>query len=263
MISIPVIAADGAKSTVTLPDPNVRMFNGDYSTGNFAQWPGVQVKSYNSSGAGYQPTYSASIVTDPLKGKVARFEVRSGDVPAFGGGERAQVQGDPIPTAGTEGQVRWYQFSTKFDPTFPQNHHDLGWCITNSWHPSSDTGSGPIQWCCDWTNGYWTLVANKQSSPGVYLGGVRLWDTTLKVGQWHDIKMQVCWSTSDTVGWVRLWYNGVPQNFVNGAGTFTVRTLIPGTTTAYYKEGIYRQATTPTDIVYHTGFRCALTEAAL
>ena len=77
------------------------------------------------------------------------------------------------------------------------------------------------------------------------------------------MKMQIHWSTSDTTGWIRLWHNGIRQTFLNGADTYFVRTLVPGTTTTYYKEGYYRQAIKPTGIVYHTGFRCAADEAAL
>lgn len=63
--------------------------------------------TYNSSGKDYEPTYSARIEHDPAKGSVARFELRRGDVPPFGGGERAEVQGNESDTGGTEGQIRW------------------------------------------------------------------------------------------------------------------------------------------------------------
>ena len=75
--------------------------------------------------------------------------------------------------------------------------------------------------------------------------------------------MQIHWSASDTDGWIRLWHNGVRQTFVDGADTYFVRTLIPGTTSNYYKEGYYRKPMSPTGIVYHTGFRCADSETAL
>ena len=182
--------------------------------------------------------------------------------PAFGGGERSQVGADDI-TGGTEGQTRWYEFSTKFDPTFPQNHADLGWGVTNGWHPDSGTGSGPFQWGVGTKNGYWSLIINKQSSPGAYLQTFSIFDTPLNVGQWHDVKMQVHFSTSDTTGWIRLWLGGVRQTFLNGADTYFVRTLVPGTTTVYYKEGYYREAMAPTGVVFTTGFRCATDEAAL
>ena len=103
-------------------------------------------------------------------------------------------------------------------------------------------------------NGYWSLNANLQSAPGVYQKTVTMWEVPLGT-DWHDVTMQVHFSTSDSKGWIRLWHNGVRQTFTNGSDTYYVRTLVPGTTTVYYKEGYYRQAMKPTGIVYTTGFR--------
>jgi hypothetical protein len=163
----------------------------------------VQNKGFNGQGSGYVPTYSASVIQDPVKGNVGRFEVRAGDVPPFGGGERSEVQSGTN-TGGTEGQVRWYAFSTKFDPTFPQNHADLGWALTNQWHADSNTGSPPVGWYVDVKNGYWSLVIHQQSSPGAYLKTFSIVDVPLAVGTWHDVKMQIKWSKSDTVGSIKL-----------------------------------------------------------
>ncbi len=243
-------------------EPATSLFAGDYATGDFSQWLTVQTKSYNGSGADYTPGYPAAIVRDPM-GDVARFEVRKGDVPPFGGGERAEVQGDTSATGGAEGEVRWYRFSTKFDPSFPRNHADLGWGVTNQWHPDSDVGSPPVSWTVGMRNGYWSLTVSKQSAPDVYLDTFSIFDTPLAPGQWHDVKMQICWSESDTVGSIKLWLNGVPQEFTDGSYTYVGRTLIPGTSSVYYKEGMYRAPMAPTDIVYHGGFRSAATEAEL
>lgn len=248
--------------TIPTPVPAARMFNGDYSTGNFSQWQTVQTRYYNSSAANYQPAYPATVVSDPQKGYAGRFEVRSGDVPNFGGGERAEVQSDASQTGGTEGQTRWYQFSTKFDPTFPQNHRDLGWGLTNQWHSDASTGSPTVSWVTSARNGYWSLLIQRQSSPGVYVDSTSIFDVPLGTN-WHDVKMQINWSTSDTKGWIRLWLNGVRQKFVNGADTYNVRTMIPGTRSVYYKEGYYRQAMRPTGIVYHAAFRAATEEGGL
>ncbi len=261
------VTAVAAAVVITVPvtpgaEAEAMLFVGDYSTGDFSQWPDVQNRGYNGDGVHYVPTYSATVVDDPAKGKAARFEVRAGDVPSFGGGERSQVGASNL-TGGTEGQTRWYEFSTKFDPTFPQNHADLGWGVTNGWHPDSASGSSPFQWGVGTKNGYWSLIINKQSSPGAYLQTFSIFDTPLNVGQWHDVKMQVHFSTSDSKGWIRLWHNGVRQTFTNGSDTYYVRTLVPGTTTVYYKEGYYRQAMAPTGVVFTTGFRCATDEAAL
>lgn len=154
---------------------------------------------------------------------------------------------------------RWKDFGRGI----PQNHADLGWALTNQWHADSNTGSPPVGWYVDVKNGSWSLVIHQQSSPGAYLKTFSIIDVPLAVGTWHDVKMQIKWSKSDTVGSIKLWLNGVQQTFVNGSTTYNVRTLIPGSSTVYYKEGMYRQATTPTDIVYHTGFRTATDEGGL
>jgi len=231
-------------------------FTGDYATGDFSQWHVVQTKNYNDLGKDYVPDYSASIVHDTVKGDVARFEVRPGDVPPFGGGERSEVEGRPG-TGGDDGQTRWYRFSTKFDSSFPLNHADLGWGVTNQWHALNADVSPPVSWTVDQRNGFWSLTIDKQSVPGVYLDAFSIFDTPLDVGQWHDVMMQINWSASDETGWIRLWHNGIRQTFVDGSNTYFVRTLIPGTSGVYYKEGMYRKPTDSTDIVYHTDFRSA------
>jgi hypothetical protein len=67
-------------------------------------------------------------------------------------------------TGGTEGQVRWYAFSTKFDPTFPQNHADLGWALTNQWHADSNTGSPPSAgtWTSRTAIGPWSSTSSRR-----------------------------------------------------------------------------------------------------
>jgi len=61
------------------------LFVGDYSTGNFSQWGWIQNALANAS-TGSWPTsgsYPAQIVNDPVRGPVARFEVRAGDRTSF------------------------------------------------------------------------------------------------------------------------------------------------------------------------------------
>lgn len=253
-----------AATTAHLVDASEGFFVGDYSTGDFSQWQ-VQCKGYNGEGSSFPGSYSARIVADPSYGRAAHFEVRTGDVPPFGGGERSEVAGDES-SGGSEGQVGWYRFATKFDETFPSNHASLGWGLTNQWHGDADRGTPPISWSVGEQNDQWTLIIDRQSSPGDYLGKVALFSTPLNVGSWHDVKMQIGWSTSDTIGFVQLWLNGVRQTFSDGSQTYHVRTLVPGggAPTVYYKEGYYRKnGIGPTGIVYHAGFRRAATEAAV
>jgi hypothetical protein len=262
-VAVTVVAATVVINVWVAPlaAPTTRLFTGDYATGDFSQWLYVQNKDYNGDSAGYRNWgYPASIVTDSGRGYVARYELRSGDL--VGPTERSEVAGDEANTGGTEGQIRWYQFSTKFDATFPQNHASLGWGVTNQWKGSSSPASPPIAWTVNGQNGNWSLMINKQSSPNAFLEAFSIFDVPLGT-EWHDVKMQISWSASDATGWVRLWHNGVRQTFIGGGDTYFVRTLIPGDPTVYYKEGYYRQPMAPTGIVYHTGFRCADSEDAL
>ena len=243
--------------------PGTLLFTGDYATGDFSQWLYMENKDYNGEAAGYRNWgYPASIVHDSDRGYVARYEIRQGDTYGGAGTERSEVAGDEATTGGTEGQIRWYRFSTKFDATFPQNHASLGWGVTNQWHGHGDLTFPSVEWDVNRLNGNWSLMINKQSSPGAYLAIFSIFDVPLGT-EWHDVTMQISWSASDATGWVRLWHNGVRQTFIGGGDTYFGRTLVPGDPTVYYKEGYYRKAIEPTGIVYHTGFRCADSEDAL
>lgn len=238
------------------------LFVGDYSTGNFSQWLTVQTKSYNDRGAGWPgTTYPATIVNDPAKGKVARFEVRQGDVVASG--ERSEVRGAESLTGGGEGDVRWYAFSTKFDSSFYTTWSKGDWAATNQWHAEDFINgyvSPPIAFgYSGWTGnmGAWELMIKTSGT------AVSIWNTPLNVGNWHDIKIEIKWSTNAAKGSIRLWRNGVPQTLAGGKTTWTGQTMSPGSASNYYKEGLYRSSKAQPGIVFHTGFKSATTEAGL
>jgi len=211
-------------------------------------------------GANYVPEYPASIVSDPIKGKVARYEVRKGDF--VGSSESSQVTATTAETGGAEGQTTWYSFSARFDVNFPQNHGTLGWGVTNQWHEGSNRGgSPPISMNVGMRNGYWSLGIVPQDAPGDPDGDAySIWDVPLGT-DWHDIKLQIHWSSTN--GWIRLWHNGVRQKLLGSVDTFVVPTLIPGTDTVYYKEGYYRKPMMPTGVLFLYGFRSATEESAL
>jgi len=242
--------------------PAKALFVGDYSTGDFSQWLYVQNRNFNDSARRYTPSYPATIVTDPVKGVVARYELRTGDGALGENGSvvnRSEVEGPHDKTGANEGDIRWYQFATKFGAGFPIPKGSE-WAVTQDWHSTSPSGSGPIEWNID-TSGRWCLRVEPQSRPGAYLGGVDVWRTPIGT-DWHDVTMQVCWSASDTVGWIKLWHNGIPQVLLTGGTTYYGRTMVPGYG-VYYKEGYYRKSTSATGVVFHAGFRVATTEAGL
>lgn len=248
-----------------------RIFTADYSTGDFSQWLMLVSTLYNSGKpgfalptAGYRQGYPASIVDDPAKGNAARYEIRAGDfVPKFENAQISEVYASTPDTGGAEGQTTWYAFSTRFDPTFPQNHADLGWGLTNEWHIQQGIfqGNPPICMTVQMRNGYWSLTVVPQTSPNVRdRPPYSIWDVPLGT-DWHDIKLQIHWSQTD--GWIRLWHNGIRQTLLGGVDTYWTPTLVGGTTSVYYMEGYYRKPMEPTGIVYHQGFRVATGEDGL
>ncbi|WP_418602704.1 heparin lyase I family protein [Mycolicibacterium sp. SCSIO 43805] len=241
------------------------LFIGDYSTGDFSQWPLMATKFYGGPtnmlpGASYEQEYPATVVDDPVKGKAARYEVRQRDF--VGTTESAQVTTTISDTGGHEGQTTWYTFSARFDESFPQNHGTLGWGVTNQWHDgANEGGSPPISMNVGMRNGHWSLGIVPQNSPGDPDGDAySIWDVPLGT-KWHDIKLQIHWSSRN--GWIRLWHNGVRQSLLGSVDTFEVPTLIPGTDSVYYKEGYYRKPMMPTGVVYLSGFSSATDEAVL
>jgi hypothetical protein len=242
------------------------LFVGDYSTGGFSQWNILQNKSLNAPSSRWPSTgnYPAQIVEDPERGYVARYEVRPGDRPSFDASNvnRSEVQASGGTTGGGEGDLRWYSFSVKFDPTFPEDTGRWG-VLTNQWHTDRLQGAPPLAWYA--VGDKWQLTANPQSSPGVYTGSKVLWETPVAPGEWHDIKMAINFSTSDSTGYVQVWHNGERQQLTNGSDTYQIRTLVRGynNPTTYYKEGIYRSASSSTAVVYHSGFRSATEETGV
>lgn len=243
------------------PSTTPPLFIGDYSTGDFSQWDVIQNKYINSPPENYSPDYPARIIDDPVKGKVARYEVRTGDIPDFGGGERSEVSSN-WETGGAEGDVRFYSFSTMFDKTFANSWSSVTWAVTNQWHAENHLDiSPPIAFGYDgWSGniGNWQLSVNTGPTT------TAVWSTPLDVGNWHDIEVEIGWAHDPTRGYIRLWRNGVAQTLANGSTTWYGQTMANGSNGTYYKEGLYRSKTgQPTGIVYHTGFKAATSRASL
>lgn len=258
------------------------IFTGDYSTGDFRQWDSVQNVDYNSDGATYTPKlhtnpvdgqtyYPLSLQNDQTYGKAARFEVHGGDYPGFVSGDRSEVGDNSGVSGGAAGQTRWYHLAIKLDPNFPADHTYPNWASLSQWHMTGAGGSGPFGFTCGQA-GYITFVVEPQSSPMTFLGNNgAIWKIPYGNGTWHDFIIKVVYSTSDSVGEIQLWHNGVQQTFIadnnygTGAGTTTyhVRTLVPNAgDSVYYKEGYYRARDIPTPgVVYHAGFRSGATKA--
>jgi hypothetical protein len=260
-----------------------RLFTGDYSTGDFSQWSRVINPTLISREGVHHPriaAHSAAIISeDPDSGFCARYELRSGET------ERSEVKGDQ-PCFAAEGTTRWYAWSWKFDPSFPNNRNELSWGLVTAFKaakitaPYTEYGSAVLEF--SWTadaraeyslgNGYVGLGWQPQSQPTVGISGKGgyLLKIPLDQGKWHDFKARAYWKKDDT-GTFQLWRDGVAQTFLAvpgfaGGTTFTGQTVCGGTGPAgvIFQQGIYRDtAATHTDIVYHRGFRMADTEDTL
>jgi hypothetical protein len=239
--SLPSPAPPPSSNGLDIPGTILRV--GDYNTGNLSQW---------SSSQKLNP-YSLTVVGSPSRegGYAARFEVRRGDDPLCAAGwgcygDRAEVQ---MSTGEAEGQERWYSWSTMIAADFPRYST---WQVISQWHANA-AGSPPIGFYAE--NDDLVLQFNRHSGPGQLMSTVNVWRGSLRRGQWQDIRLHVNWSASDSVGFVELWINGVPQTFDNGQTRRYLRNLYPGVSN-YFKQGYYRQGgLSATGVVYHDGFR--------
>jgi hypothetical protein len=224
--------------------PGVIMRTGDFNSGGLAGWSGSQWVS----------GYSLNVVSSPARegGYAARFEVRRGDDPlciqgwgCFG--DRSEVQ---MSTGEAEGQERWYSWSTMIGADFPRYST---WQVVSQWHANAD-GSPPIGFYAE--NDDLVLRFHRHSGPGRLMNIVDAWRGSLRRGDWQDIRLHVKWSASDSVGFVELWINGVPQRFDDGGTRRHIRNLYPGGIGNYFKQGLYRQSgLSQTGVVHHDGFR--------
>src|SRR4051812_25225554 len=241
------------------PPTGTQVFNGDFETGNFSQYPLCQTRFYNNACSGMPANYPLTIEHPGHQGNSqARFEVRDGDQP-FCCGERAQLVG---PSLETEGKEYWYDWDVNVDPTFPTSS---SWQVLMQWHSEVD-GSPPLNFLAEGNN----LVLETRPRPNTpYTGITNIWTTPLNKGSWHDIKVHVKWSANASVGFVELWQNGVRQTFTttppensNGvcAGTQTchIRNIYPGdpgnrSMVTYYRDA----AIDGTGVVHHDNFNVA------
>lgn len=268
-----------------------RLFTGDYSNGKLSQWGSMLTAQFNTDAINHPATgsYPAQIISLGDCGYSARYELRPGDTVLGSGLTSERCEAVCEATAGSPafaavGTTRWYAFSLKFDESWPEQT-EIGWMNLVQWRDASVGGSPVLSFGWDvpeapgFNVGYWPLRWNPQSSPGV--GGLTLTgyaapiaQMPLDLGRWHDIKMRVVWSTDDAVGSVQLWHNGIRQTFtseyggstIDGGSTFLGRTATPQTTPspgAAPHQGIYREPSAETNILYHAGFRMADNESSL
>lgn len=225
-----------------VPVGATEFFDGDYDPGNFGQWGTCQSVAVNDSCKKVVPGKHYSMGMIPLprarQGPFgARFEVRDGDVPNFGGGERSEVSSSAPGALTHEGDERWYEFSMYLPPEFvnPRGY----WFIVMQWHGGS--GSPP-------------LAVNIGKDGRVVVGGDGIKGEKpraigpVRRGQWVDYVLHVGFSQKKSKGFVEGWENGVRT-----VPRYSRATMIDDEN--YLKQGIYREADGSTAVVWLDGLR--------
>jgi Polysaccharide lyase len=216
------------------------VFTGDFETGNFGQWSQCQNRRYSGSCKGRNVQfYGMQVVGGSARqGQyAARFEVRNGDQPSWGGGERSEVarydQGRVH-----EGDERWYEFSLMFDPAFPVVTGK--YFIVMQWH-GPDNEPPPMALEVQGA-GQLVLTGHGTQAPLMVVGDIAR-------GQWVDYVVHARFSRSSATGWTEVFRDGVlavprhPRANLSGHSD-------------YFKMGIYRDVrATSTAVMWADGLR--------
>lgn len=225
-------------TTPSIVPPSAQLVGSlNYDTGNLSQWSVLQTKDRNGAPGSYN-TWRASVRNGGTgHSTAARFEVRDGDIPSFGGGERSEV------TAGSkynvrEGQQTYYTWSMRLGDAGGAFPAVAGWgLIVMQWHSSE--GSPPLSIHAE--NGQ-VSVQNDRAPEYVQNA------CPIDPGVWHDYVLRVKWSRSAT-GLVEMWRDG--QQLLSFPAATTV-----GAESNYLKQGIYRSSeNTGTHVVWHDNLR--------
>lgn len=224
------------------------VYAGNYDTGNLTQWAHIHTRDRVDAPGNYC-TYSICVRNGGAgHPTAARFEVRDGDVPSFGGGERAEVRaGDWDNSAGAyvaEGDERWYEFSVKFENNWQNPRHGTSsWFMIYQWFPKAGTSKGPAFTVQVMQNNYLELGGAGASV------SYRKPIAPIRPGQWVKYVLHVKFSTNPSVGFAEVWEDGklvVPKH--------NRPTL--ESSPAYIKQGAYRDAASSgTQVVWHDDLR--------
>jgi hypothetical protein len=219
-------AEEPAAASPPVPVGARELFVGDFDTGDFSQWQTCQAKGYNGRcrgiGAG-NDTMRILEGADAHQGRyAARFTIRPGDVPPFGGGERSEVQSNAEGALVHEGDERWYQWSMKFPEDFP---NPTGvWFIVLQWHSAS--GSPPLAINIDRDGKVAIGGDGLKGEPRRAIGPVRR-------GEWVDYTLHVKFSRDHDTGFIEAWENGVQT-----VPRYNRASMVDGEN--YLKQGVYR-----------------------
>jgi hypothetical protein len=219
----------------TLRLPGEYLWRGDYETGDRSQWGGAQA---------VDPDRIRIVESPVAEGRyAARFEVRPGEDPIGGFGDRAELQAGRLER---EGDVRWYEWSTLLPRDYPSEPEEV-WQVFAQWHSVMD-GVPPVS--MEVSGERVRLLTSRHDAQGNRLTPfvVEQWSGPLVRGRWQTWRVRIAWSGSDQRGSVALWVNGRRV-----LAPTKVRTMYPGSAN-FFKQGLYRCACTEsTAVLYHDG----------
>lgn len=247
LLAVPAVAASAT--------PGRTLFLGNWETGDTSQWGGCQTR--HRSGI--------AIVSAPRREgrRVARFEVTDGDFDGYG--DRSECQAT---TREAEGRTRWYTWSTYIPASLPPQNA-RSWAVITQWHCTC-SGSPPVGFYLQEDRLELSLHRRDRADDDDQIELVPWGRPISQVrGRWTDFRVRIHWSAHDSRGTVALWINGRRQRMnwphgddrarrYGGVGATLVRarTLVPGESGAYLKQGLYRSGSIDgRAVIYHDGMR--------
>lgn len=222
------------------PAGSTVLIDTSFAGGNFTAWQSCQWLDRNDDCQTYDGVadYSATVVSADGRPHVGRFEVRDGDIPPFGGGERSEVAEWPSAEVLVGDEV-WLALDVKFPVDFPATASH--WFIITQLHPSSDIG--PTVTLSVFPDDKIYLTNNAAEAPAPELDETEIGDIVR--GKWVRYLVHFKAATSSATGWGEVYQDGVlvlPSH---------PRATMADGTDHYLKFGIYRNPVhTATNVVY-------------
>jgi hypothetical protein len=190
----------GSPASAAAPAGGWVVFVGDFEFGDFGQWTQCQNRVYSGPCKDMAVEFYGMQVLggNARQGQyAARFELRDGDHPEWGGGERAEVARYGSGRV-HEGDERWYEFSLMFDPSFPvQTSKSV---MVMQWHGADDLP--PPLGLEVQGEGQLVLSSLFPEGPSMVIGDIAR-------GQWVDYVVHAKFSKASETGWVEVYRNGV------------------------------------------------------
>lgn len=253
------------------------LFNGDYQTGTFDQWPGKNLPAGAADvGAGIGP-----VPPPPGYPKVARFTL------GLGGprDRRTEVLRHPVSSDGAEGVETWWRWYILFPKGFREPPN--GDLILSDWH-NTVSGCAPLAIFDALRGGSlilrlragttrirtWGNVAPPKVGPGyegrTFTNGHRDCETQvdrkyrviprIRRNHWYEMLVHVKWTSRTRGGFFDVFVDGCRRTPPQSSPRRAVATLMDRRWgQVYFKQGIYDPHGWPPDArtstVYYTGTR--------